>query len=457
MKEKRNIRFSTMQLLSAGFLGIILLGGILLWLPISNTQPISLIDALFTSATSVCVTGLVTITPASQFTLFGKIVLLILIQIGGLGIIACVTAFFLLLKRRISLKERGIIRETYSMDSFSGMVAMIIRILKGTFAVEGLGAIFYAVQFVPEFGVVKGCAYAVFHAVSAFCNAGIDILGDSSFIRYAGNPLVNFTTMFLIIVSGLGFPVWHDLHQNLCKLIKRELTADRYFQKLRLHTKIVLVMTVVLIIAGTLLTLLLEHSNPKTLGNMPFGEKMMAAMFHSVSTRTAGFATISQGGLKEGSMFVTCLLMFIGGSPGGTAGGVKTTTIAMLLLCCLSVIRGEKDVECFGRQILTENIRTGMCVVMAAFLVLITGTTLVTVFEGDVSFIRVLYEAASAIGTVGLTADLTPQLCTASKIVIMVLMYIGRIGPITLALAFGARKAPKNNVRRLPSQGILVG
>ena len=367
------------------------------------------------------------------------------------------TAFFIIIKRRISLKERVIILETYSMDSLSGMVAMIVRILKGTFMVEGLGALIYAFQFVPEYGFVKGIAYAVFHAVSAFCNAGIDILGDSSFIRYAANPVINFTTMFLIVLSGLGFPVWQDLYQNFRKLMKKELTRERYFQKLRLHTKIVLVMTVVLTVGGTLVTLLLEYSNPGTLGKMPFGEKMMAAMFHSVSTRTAGFATVSQGALTEGSQFITCLLMFIGGSPGGTAGGVKTTTIAMLLLCCLSVIRGEKDVECFHRQIEAENIRTGMCVVMAAFVALITGTTLVTVFEGDVSFIRVLYETTSAIGTVGLTADLTPQLCMASKIVIMILMYIGRIGPVTLALAFGARKIPKNNVRRLPSQGILVG
>ena len=455
--QQKNFKFTTMQLLAAGFLGIILLGAILLWLPVSNTRPIAFIDALFTSVTSVCVTGLVTVTPAVQFTMFGKLVLLLLIQIGGLGIIACVTAFFIISKKRISIKDRNMIREAYGMEALSGMVAMIIRIVKGTFLVEGLGAILFALHFVPEYGIIKGVWYSVFHAVSAFCNAGIDILGDSSFIEFAGNPLINYNTMILIVISGLGFPVWHDLAVNGRMVIRGELSISRFFRKLRLHTKIVLVMTGALIVAGTLVFLLLESANPETIGTMPGGERLMAALFHSISTRTAGFATVPQAGLTEGTKFVSCILMFIGASPGGTAGGVKTTTIAMILLTCLAVVRGERDVECFGRRLRLENIRTGVCVVVIAFVALITGTTLVTVFEGNVHFIDVLYETTSAIGTVGLSADLTPQLSAASKAVIMILMYIGRIGPITFALAFGARKYPKNNIRQLPDQGILVG
>lgn len=457
MKKMKNIRFSTVQLMAAGFLGLIFLGGVLLWLPISNTWPIPFVDALFTAATAVCVTGLVTVTPAVQFTLFGKIVLLILIQIGGLGVIACVTAFFLILRRRISLKERVIIQESYSMESLSGMVAMVIRILKGTFVVETAGAILYAFQFIPEFGLVKGIWYSVFHAVSAFCNAGVDILGDSSFIRYAGNPLISFTTIVLIILSGLGFPVWQDLMQNIRQVRKKELAAGRVWGKLRLHTKIVLVMTVSLIVAGAVSFFVMEFANPQTIGNMPLWQKVMNSVFHSVSTRTAGFATVPQGALEEETMFTTCILMFIGGSPGGTAGGVKTTTIAMLCLACMTFIRGGQDTECFGRRIELKYIRTGMCIVLFAFAVLLAGTTIVTSLEGDVSFIRVLYETTSAIGTVGLTADLTPQLCTASKLVIMLLMYLGRIGPITLALAFGAKKNPRDKIRRLPAEGIMVG
>ena len=457
MEKLKKIRLTTTQLLATGFLGIILLGGILLWLPISNTRPISLIDALFTAVTSVCVTGLVTVTPAVQFTLFGKIVLLILIQIGGLGIIACVTAFFIIMKRRISLKERVVILEAYSMESLSGMVAMILRILKGTICLEGIGALLYSFRFVPEFGVVKGIGYSVFHAVSAFCNAGIDILGDSSFIPYADSVVVNFTTFLLVVLSGLGFTVWQDLGQNLKKVWKKELELRRLFKKLRLHSKIVLIMTSVLIVSGTLAFLLLEYNNPGTIGDMSFGEKLMSSLFHSVSTRTAGFATVPQGELTQGTMFTTCILMFIGGSPGGTAGGVKTTTIAMLILCCVSVLQNKKDVECFGRRIQADNIRTGICVVILAFVSLLAGTTLLTIFEGDVDFIRIMYETTSAIGTVGLSADLTSQLCTASKFVIMVLMYIGRLGPITFALAFGTGRKSKNHIRQLPVQGILIG
>ena len=457
MEKLKKIRLTTTQLLATGFLGIILLGGILLWLPISNTRPISLIDALFTAVTSVCVTGLVTVTPAVQFTLFGKIVLLILIQIGGLGIIACVTAFFIIMKRRISLKERVVILEAYSMESLSGMVAMILRILKGTICLEGIGALLYSFRFVPEFGVVKGIGYSVFHAVSAFCNAGIDILGDSSFIPYADSVVVNFTTILLVVLSGLGFTVWQDLGQNLKKVWKKELELRRLFKKLRLHSKIVLIMTSVLIVSGTLAFLLLEYNNPGTIGDMSFGEKLMSSLFHSVSTRTAGFATVPQGELTQGTMFTTCILMFIGGSPGGTAGGVKTTTIAMLILCCVSVLQNKKDVECFGRRIQADNIRTGICVVILAFVSLLAGTTLLTIFEGDVDFIRIMYETTSAIGTVGLSADLMSQLCTASKFVIMVLMYIGRLGPITFALAFGTGRKSKNHIRQLPVQGILIG
>ena len=457
MEKLKKIRLTTTQLLATGFLGIILLGGILLWLPISNTRPISLIDALFTAVTSVCATGLVTVTPAVQFTLFGKIVLLILIQIGGLGIIACVTAFFIIMKRRISLKERVVILEAYSMESLSGMVAMILRILKGTICLEGIGALLYSFRFVPEFGVVKGIGYSVFHAVSAFCNAGIDILGDSSFIPYADSVVVNFTTILLVVLSGLGFTVWQDLGQNLKKVWKKELELRRLFKKLRLHSKIVLIMTSVLIVSGTLAFLLLEYNNPGTIGDMSFGEKLMSSLFHSVSTRTAGFATVPQGELTQGTMFTTCILMFIGGSPGGTAGGVKTTTIAMLILCCVSVLQNKKDVECFGRRIQADNIRTGICVVILAFVSLLAGTTLLTIFEGDVDFIRIMYETTSAIGTVGLSADLTSQLCTASKFVIMILMYIGRLGPITFALAFGTGRKSKNHIRQLPVQGILIG
>lgn len=457
MEVLKKNRLSTMQILALGFLGTILLGGVLLCLPICNEQPITFLDALFTSVTAVCVTGLVTIVPATQFTLLGKVILLILIQIGGLGIIACVTGFFVILKRRITVRERIMIQETYNMQGLSGMIAFVLRILKGTFIIEGIGALLYAFQFVPEFGIVKGIGYSIFHSISAFCNAGIDVLGSSSFISYVDNPIVNLTTMFLIVIGGIGFTVWYDVAHNCKVVMGKKQSKKRIFTKLTLHSKIALVMTGFLLVAGTLLVFVLEYHNPETIGGMSLGDKLMTSAFHSVSTRTAGFATVSQAGLRPGTKFITTLWMFIGGSPGGTAGGIKTTTIAMLILTCLNVIYGKRDTECFGRKIPVENFRTGFSVVVVAFGFLLTGLTLLTVFEPEMDFLSLLYEAVSAIGTVGLTADVTPNLGTASKIVIMCMMYIGRLGPVTIALVFGTRKNMKERIRELPEQRIMVG
>lgn len=457
MTGKKGAKFNTMRLIAGGFLSTIFLGGLLLWLPVCNTKPIAFIDALFTATTAVCVTGLVTVVPATQFTLVGKIILLILIQIGGLGVIACTVAFFVVLKRKITMKERVVIQETYNMSTLSGLVNFVLRIVKGTFLVEGIGAVCYAFQFVPEYGVLKGIWYSVFHSVSAFCNAGIDILGDSSFIKYAGNPIINFTTMGLIIVAGIGFTVWHDIAQNIRIVAERKLSYKRVISRLSLHSKIAIVMTAFLIVFGAINFFLMEYSNPATMGNMSLWEKIMASLFHSVSTRTAGFATVPQASLHGESMFVTILLMFIGGSPGGTAGGVKTTTVAMLVLTCIAILQGKEDTECFGRKIPLENLRTGFIVVMTAAGVWFAGTAALMVLESDVSFIRILYETTSAVGTVGLTADLTPTLGGASKCIIMAMMYIGRIGPVTMALVFGKKKNPADQIRKLPEQRIMVG
>ncbi len=457
VNRKRRIRFTTMQILVIGFFAVIMIGGFLLWLPISNQKPIAFVDALFTSVTAVCVTGLVTIVPATQFTIFGKVILMLLIQVGGLGIIACATAFLLILRRRISVRERMMIQEAYSMDSLSGMVAMIIWVIKGTFLVEGIGALFYMIQFIPEFGVVTGFCYGIFHSISAFCNAGIDIIGDSSFQQYAGNPLISIVTMFLIMLGGLGFPVWQDVVYGLKKFFRRQETPRAILRKMHLHSKVVLLMTFIMIVGGALGVLLLDYSNPETLGGRPFGEKVLASFFQSVTTRTAGFATISQNGISEAGKFWSCLLMFVGGSPGGTAGGVKTTTIALLFLNCLAVIRGGQDGECFGRRVRIENIRLASVLATVFLGILVLGTLLVSVLEPEVSFSRVLYETTSAICTVGLSADLTPSLGTPAKIVLMLMMYIGRVGPLTMAFAFAARKNPKDNIRQLPSRGILIG
>lgn len=447
-----------MKILTAGFLVVILVGAFLLWIPISNQKPIAFIDALFTSVSAVCVTGLVTIVPQTQFTIFGKVILLMLIQIGGLGIIACVTAFFFILKKQITVRERMVIQEAYNADSLGGIVGMVRRILMGTVVIEGAGAVFYAFQFVPEYGWVRGIWYSIFHSISAFCNAGIDILGTDSLAKYIDNPIINITTMLLIIMGGIGFNVWFDVLDNGRKIRKKEVPGKWWFKGLRLHSKLAIVTTVTLIITGTILTFLLEYHNPNTIGDLKLSGKLLASAFQSVTTRTAGYSTFSQAGMHEETRFLNILLMFIGGSPGGTAGGVKTTTIAMLILTCIALIRGGQDTECFGRRISAQNIRMGFATLLLAFMIYFSGTTMIAVFEPDsVSFLNIMYETASALGTVGLTADLTPHLCRASQVVIMLMMYIGRLGAMTIALLFAGNANPKDRIRTLPTNHILVG
>ena len=415
-RKKWSIRWDTMKILVFGFLGVIFLGGFLLWLPVCNRQPIAFMDALFTSVTAVCVTGLVTITPAVQFTLLGKVILLILIQVGGLGVIGCATAFFLILRKKITVKERVVLQETYNMDKLGGMVGMVKKVIIGTFVVEGAGALFYSFQFVPEYGVIRGIWYSVFHSISAFCNAGIDILGSGSFTKYAGNPLINITTMLLIILGGLGFTVWFDVIGNGKKIYKHEVPRKWWFTRLKLQSRLVLLATVSLIVLGAVLVFVLEYRNPDTLGGMSLGEKVMASFFQSVTNRTAGYATISQSGLHTETKLVNSILMFIGGSPGGTAGGVKTTTFVMLFLGCMTFVKGGNDIECLGRKISTENFRSGFAVTVLAVSAYLVGIFLILTFESDqIAAIDVIYEASSAIGTVGLTADLTPNLTRLSQ------------------------------------------
>lgn len=429
-----------------------------MYLPVSNTRPIAFTDALFTSVTSVCVTGLVTVTPASQFTVFGKIILLILIQIGGLGVIACAVLFFFLLRRKIGLRERVMIQEAYGARQLGGIVRLVKKIITGTLVVEGGGAFLYAFCFVPEYGVARGICYSIFHAVSAFCNAGIDILGENSLADYAGSPMVNITTILLIILSGIGFTVWFDVMENAKRLFHREVPGRWWFTRLKLHSKLAVITTLILIAAGTVFIFLAEYHNPDTIGNMGIGQKLLAALFQSVTTRTAGFYTFSQGAMHEESKLFCAVLMFIGGSPGGTAGGVKTTTFAMLFLACLTFVRGGNDTECMGRRISVANFRTGFCVMMVAFTVFITGTITILAIEPDsIPMVNVIYETASAVGTVGLTADLTPHLSRISQIVLMVMMYIGRLGPLTLVLIFAGKTHPRDKVRRLPAEQIMVG
>lgn len=456
-KSSRRLGLTTMQIVALGFFGVIFMGGVLLSMPFCNQEPIEFLDALFTSATCVCVTGLVTVVPAEQFTVAGQVIMMLLIQIGGLGVIACTAAFFLMLGKQISMKGRIVIQEAYGLDTLSGLVKFIIRILKGTFFVEGVGAALFMIKFIPEFGTARGIWYGIFHSISAFCNAGVDIIGNSSFMEYVHSPLINFTTMFLIVSAGLGFTVWHDVALNIRDVIKKKMPKKRLATKLGLQSKVVLTMTAFLLLSGTLGYFLLEYNNPETMGNMNIFEKLMASAFQSVTTRTAGFATISQAGLTESSKLMGCVLMFIGGSPGGTAGGIKTTTMAMVLLTVICALRGKRDTECFGRRIERDVVRSSITILVVTFMFWMVGVASLTIFEPGKDVLNLMYEASSAMGTVGLSADMTPYLTRGSHVVIMILMYVGRIGPMTMALAFTGRPDKATKFRELPVKRIMIG
>ena len=450
---------SPARLISLGFAAVILIGSVLLILPCSVREGVELkyIDSLYTSTSAVCVTGLIAVDAGDTFTPIGQFFLALLIQIGGLGVIACTASFFLILGKRISMKGRILIQQAYGLDTLSGMVKFIIRILKGTFLVEGIGAVLFMIKFIPEFGVIKGIWYGIFHSISAFCNAGVDIIGNSSFMEYVSSPLINFTTMFLIVSAGLGFTVWHDVASTIRTVVKKKMPKRRVATKLELQSKVVITMTAVLLLSGTLGYFILEYNNPETIGNMNVFEKFMASAFQSVTTRTAGFATVSQSGLTESSRLLGCVLMFIGGSPGGTAGGIKTTTMAMVLLTVICVLRGKRDTECFGRRIEGDVIRSSVTILVVTFTFWLCGVAALTIFEPGKDVLNLMYEASSAMGTVGLSADLTPHLTRGSHIVLMILMYAGRIGPMTMALVFSGRANKSTQFRELPEKRVMIG
>lgn len=453
--ERKRRELTTTAIIALGFLGTIVVGTLLLLLPFATSEGnhTGVIDALFTSTTSVCVTGLVTVPTYSHWTLFGQIVIAFLIQIGGLGVITFTMLFLVALKQKIGLKERLLIRDAYNLDTIKGLVVLVKNIVKGTILVESAGAILYMTVFIPEFGI-SGIWKSIFNAVSAFCNAGMDVIGPDSLAPYVGNPVINLTTMTLIILGGLGFPVWWSLLDMFRYRRENRCGWRRTVHHLDLHAKLVIFCTFALIVAGALIVFVMEYNNPGTLGDLPLWEKVQASVFQSVTTRTAGFLTISQSAMRKGTAFICCLLMFIGGSPSGTAGGAKTTTVAILVVTVYSIIRGRNDTEMFGRRVSENVVRRALSIFMVSFAVMLFAVVaLATVQPGD--FMDCLYEVTSAIGTVGLSRDFTTELNLAGRIIIIITMYLGRIGPISLALFFNAKHFL--NLKRYPEGRIGVG
>lgn len=453
MKKKIRIDLSTTQTIMLSFLLAILAGSFLLALPVSSADGHALpyIDALFTATTSICVTGLVTVPTFSAWSLFGQIVILLLIQIGGLGVVTIMSGLMIRLHRRMGIKDRMLIQDAFNLNTLSGMVKFINKVLLGTFIVESAGALLYMTVFVPEFGV-RGVWLSVFNAVSAFCNAGMDVISESSLYAYVHNPLINIVTILLIILGGIGYIVWWDV-MNVMKNIRRQKL--KCFSNLTLHSKIALSMTGILILAGTAAVFLFEYNNPLTIGGFTLFDKLQASLFQSVTTRTAGFATIPQENLTSSSALVCLLLMFIGGSPVGTAGGIKTVTIAILLVSAFATMKNRAEAELFHRTVSKQAVSKAVAVVSMAFIILCSSTLLLSAVT-DADALDVAYETVSAAATVGLTRNLTSRLNMWGKIIIIITMYLGRVGPISLMIALNTKKEIKNIIKN-PTEDISVG
>ena len=433
-----------------GFLFIILTGAFLLSLPISNTSGnwLNFFDSLFTSTSAVCVTGLTVIDISTSLTFFGKLVILLLIQIGGLGIVAITSLIFLILGKKINFRSRLTIKESLNKDTLQGVVKFIKKLIIITFIIEGIGAILLLYSTTTYFGNFgEGLFSAIFLAVSSFCNAGFDVLGSDkaqflSLNNFSSNVLMLLPIMMLIILGGIGFIV---------------LIEGRKNYKIKQHIKIVLWATGILILGGALIFLICEWNNPDTLGNMNFGEKLLNAFFQSITTRTAGFATIDQNSLSPIGKMTTMIWMFIGGSPNSTAGGLKTTTIFIILLFLFKPANDKNDITFHGKKISCRILMKAIKLLLYTIITLIIGISLIRFFEPNISLGNIIFECISAISTVGLTTGITPTLSIGSKLVLCALMYIGRVGILTIALFISSKQSDTTSKIEYPNTDIIVG
>ena len=453
MVWKKKFALSTTQIILLSFLVTILIGSGLLALPISsaNGEAVPYLDALFMATTSTCVTGLVTLPTVSTWSVFGQIVILLLIQIGGLGTITIMSGMMLLLNRKMGIGDRLLIQDAFNLNTMSGLANFVKNVLFGTLLIEGIGAVLYMLVFIPEFGA-RGIWISVFNSVSAFCNAGIDIIAENSLCNYATNPLINIVTSVLIILGGLGFIVWWDV---LRVIRSRSPKNRRIFRHLTLHAKIALSVTAGLILAGAILIFIFEYANPLTIKNLSLFDKIQVSLFQSVTTRTAGFASVPQENLTDASATVSIILMLIGGSPVGTAGGMKTVTIAVLVCSAFATIRNRNSASLFGRRISEGSIKKAVAVAVT-FLTICSASTVLLMATGNIPALDAVYETVSATATVGLSRNLTGALNTFGKLIITVTMYFGRVGPISLAVALGS-KSESQNVISEPTEDISIG
>ena len=440
------------QFMVIGFGLVILLGGLVLNLPIAtkNGESVGFLNSLFTATSAVCVTGLVVVDTGTYWSEFGQFVIITLIQTGGLGFMTVATMFSLLTGKKINLRERLLIQESLNQRDLSGLVKLTRYIIVMTFIIEGIGALLLSIVYIPALGLLRGVWYSIFHSISAFCNAGFDLMGAisgeyTSLTSFVNNSLINFVICSLIILGGIGFPVLLDIINN------------KKYSKLNVHSKIVINTSGILIAIGVLFIFIAEFNNKGTLGSLNMKEKLLSSVFQSVTLRTAGFATVDMASLHQATKFFMSIIMFIGGSPAGTAGGVKTVTFVIGLLYVRALMRGDENIHVFKRTIDDQIVKRALTIMLISFAIALTGLFILSISE-QADFIDLLFEVFSAFATVGLTAGITPTLTFVGKIVIIILMYIGRIGPITMVLIFVRKyNAKKGKDVNYIKEHILIG
>lgn len=444
------------QIILLGFIVAILVGAGLLMLPAATVkgETTTFSTALFTSTTSICVTGLVVVDTFSHWTLFGQIIILVLIQIGGFGVITIYSMLMMALRKKFSLRTRILIQDYYNLDSIKGLIKFLKRVVKGSLLVEAIGALLYMIRFIPEFGLFKGIWASIFNAVSAFCNAGMDVLGSNSLMNYYNDYLINIVTITLIILGGIGYVVWFDVIYVTKKAFSRKISFRNIWRRLNEHTKVVVLLTLGLIVFGAITTLVFEWDNPATIGNMSLPNKIMASIFQSVTYRTAGFATIPQDGLKSTSCIVGCILMFIGGSPVGTAGGVKTMTVFVIALNAFAFIRNRNENVIYGKRVSYNLINKATAIITFSLTFTMMLTILLIHFE-NISALDAAYEVFSATGTVGLSRSITANLDLIGRAIIIVGMYAGRIGTLSMALFFATSHSDQNDIKYAKGKFIV--
>lgn len=448
-KQKKRKYFSSYpKLVAISFICLILIGTFLLMLPISvKTGTVSFLDALFTATSASCVTGLIMFDTFTKWTLFGQIVILCLIQIGGLGFITIMTMLSRFIKKQVSLKEKLMLRESVGTIYNGDLRSLVNVVLTGTVLFELIGAAVLSTQFIPKMGLKNGLYTSVFLSVSAFCNAGFDVLGrvepGSSLITVNDNPVIIITISLLIIIGGIGFIVWYDIFKN-----------RRRFKKMMLHTKLTLITSALLLIIGAVLFAAFEWN--VTFSNMPVWQKVLNAFFASVTPRTAGFNSIAISKMSSPSTMLTYILMFIGGCAGSTAGGIKTTTLAVLVLCTVSTLKNKRDIEIFGRRITPDTVKKSAAIITINFLIVFAASSIISMCQKELAYKDILFECFSAIGTVGMTSGITPLLEIPAKIIITIMMFIGRVSSLVFAFSLMTDGNTATSTKK-PSGSLMIG